>query len=151
MKLLNDFYRIDSRMADCGDTLFGISLLPDFCAYEGHFPGNPVSPGVCSMQMIKECAELLSERRLFLAHIAKCRFSAVITPHTTPHLQLHMQLSAVIPQRFQPDEEAAADRTGAERTAEECVKAETAYHVCATLFDDTTIYIQFKGELTTVR
>ena len=25
--------------------------------FQGHFPNNPVSPGVCNIEMIKECAE----------------------------------------------------------------------------------------------
>jgi 3-hydroxyacyl-[acyl-carrier-protein] dehydratase len=120
--LLNDYYRIDSRMTDGGDTLFGISLLPGYNAYKGHFPGNPVSPGVCNIQLIKECAEKLAGRRLFLAHIAKCRFSAVMTPHTTPHVQLRMQITE----------------------GETCSAR-------ATLSDDTTIYLQFKGEFTTAQ
>ena len=122
MTLLNDYYRIDSRVVADGETLFGISLIPGYCAYKGHFPENPVAPGVCNMQMIKECAGLLAGRRLFLAFIAKCRFSAVISPLTTPHLQLRMKLSVVS-------------------------SAEKTYSVHATLSDNTTTYIQFKGEL----
>ena len=122
LTLLNDYYRIDKQVADGDETLFGITLLPDFIAYKGHFPGNPVSPGVCNIQMIKECAEQLTCKRLFLPYIAKCRFSAVITPLTTPQLQLRMRL----------------------------IKAETAYHLHATLFDDTTTYIAFKGEFTAI-
>jgi len=123
MTLLNDYYRIENRVADGGDTLFDIALLPNYCAYAGHFPGNPVAPGVCNIQMIKECAELLAGRSLFIVHIARCRFSAIITPLATPRLQLRINVMPV------------TDET---------------YTISATLFDDTTTYIQFKGELITV-
>jgi len=120
--LLNDYYRIDMRIAIGDEALFRITLLPDYVAYKGHFPGNPISPGVCNIQMIKECVEQFAGKRLFLSTIKKCRFSAMITPLTTPQLQLRVQL----------------------------LKAEKLYNVCATLFDATTTYIEFKGEFTAI-
>lgn len=122
--LLNDYYRIDSQTAVGNEILFRVTLLPEYCAYAGHFPGNPVSPGVCNIQMVKECAVQLTGQPLFLCYISHCRWSAVITPQTTPHLQIRMQLS-----------EAENDR----------------YKVCATVCDDTTIYMKFNGELTPVK
>jgi len=104
------------------DTLFSITLLSDYCAYEGHFPGNPVSPGVCNIQMIKECAEQLAGKSLFLGYISRCKLSAVITPQTTPQLSLRMWLN----------------------------ETEGLYSVSALVGDGETIYIDFKGELTPV-
>ena len=123
MTLLHDYFIIDSRTADSDETLFCVTLLPEYKAYAGNFPANPVSPGVCNIQMIKECAEQLAGKHLFLGYISQCRFSAVVTQQTTPHLQIRMQL----------------------------VEADGTYRVCATVCDDTTIYIDFKGELTPVK
>jgi 3-hydroxyacyl-[acyl-carrier-protein] dehydratase len=117
---MNDYFHIESCKVEGDETLFEVTLLPDYCAYKGHFPENPVSPGVCNIQMIKECAQLLTGKRLFLSHIAKCRFSAVITPQKTPHLKMRMLLSEV----------------------------DTLYKVQAVVFDDSTTYIEFKGEFT---
>jgi len=124
--LLNDYYSINSRIVNKDNTVFGITLLPAYCAYAGHFPGNPVSPGACSMQLIKECAEQIVGKRLFLAFIAKCRFSAVMTPQLMHGLQLRMQLSPT---------STLWERPG------------SGYQVRATLFDANTTYIEFKGEL----
>ncbi|MDR2916698.1 MAG: beta-hydroxyacyl-ACP dehydratase [Tannerella sp.] len=123
MTIIDDYYKIDSRIAEGDDTLFCVTLLSGYRAYEGHFPGNPVSPGVCNIQMIKECAEQLAGKHLFLGYISQCKLSAVITPQTTPHLQIRMQLSEV----------------------------EDLYKVRAIVFDDTTTYIDFKGELIPVK
>ena len=122
--LLNDYYRIDGRIAEKDVTLFSLTLLPDYHAYAGHFPGNPVSPGVCNIQLIKECAEQLVSKRLFLAFIAKCRFSAVLTPQSTPRLQLRMRIA-------------------------NCESDEFTIH--ATLFNDAITYIEFKGYFTAIR
>jgi 3-hydroxyacyl-[acyl-carrier-protein] dehydratase len=31
--------------------------------FEGHFPGQPVVPGVCMMQMVKEIIEKVTEKK----------------------------------------------------------------------------------------
>ena len=121
--LLNDYYRIDKMAVHGHTTLFDITLLPDYGAYKGHFPGHPVAPAVCSIQMMRECAAQLAGQPLFLSTITKCRFSAMITPSTTPQLQLQMKL----------------------------INADMTYILHATLLDDSTTYIEFKGELTTVQ
>ena len=118
--LLNDYFRIDGRTAENDQTVFRVTLLPGYGVYAGHFPGNPVSPGVCNIQMIKECAELLIGKPLFLGYIDQCKFSAVITPQATPHLQVRMQLT----------------------------QTDLLYKVRATVCDGTTSCIEFKGELT---
>jgi 3-hydroxyacyl-[acyl-carrier-protein] dehydratase len=133
--LLNEYYKVNRRVDENDDTLFDITLLPEFHAYAGHFPGNPISPGVCNIQMIKECAEQLACKRLFLGNIAKCRFSAVLTPQSTTRLQLRMRLA----------------ETSANVIARSETTKQSGYNVQATLFDDTTTYIEFKGEFTAVR
>lgn len=147
--LLNAYYRIDSRVTKDDDTLFSVTLLPDCEVYKGHFPGNPISPGVCNIQMIKECTELLMGKRLFLTFIDKCRFSAVITPPksaqaTTP-LKLQIQLSATGGMN-----ETLADTVVGEW--QEAINGEdSALKVRATLFDDTATYIEFRGEFIEMR
>jgi len=124
--LLNKYYRIEDIDSQCEETVprqytFTIALIPDYIAYEGHFPGNPVAPGVCNIQMIKECVELLIAARFFLAEITQCRFMAVVIPEISSSLRLHIQLS------------------GAE--------AKGRYKTVAFLYDDRVTYMEFKGEL----
>ena len=141
---MNDYYKINSRTADGEATLFDVSLLPDYCVYSGHFPGNPISPGVCSIQMIKECAEQLTGHRLFLAYISKCRFSAMISPKMTPRLLLRMHLSK---DGFRFPANSLHGSNGIlQRSFEQHINFSEMFNIIATLFDDTTSYIEFKGE-----
>jgi len=144
---MNDYFKIESCVVEDDEAFFSVILLPDFCGYAGHFPSTPVSPGVCNIQMIKECAELLSDRHLFLTSIDKCKFSAIITPHSTPQLKLRMHLSE-------------AEEAGNMRPHESCKHLSQTeigsmpfglqfYEACkvrAALYDETTTYIDFKGE-----
>ena len=142
---MNNYYKINSRTDDGESTLFNVSLLSDYHIYSVHFPGNPVSPGVCNIQMIKECAEQLTGRRLFLAFITKCRFSAMITPKMTPKLWLRMRLSK---DGFRFPEDSVHGSTGGFQRCsfEEHLNFSEMFNIKATLFDDITTYIEFKGE-----
>jgi len=142
---MNDYYKIESHDVEGDEHDYCITLLPDNCVYAGHFPGNPVSPGVCNIQMIKECAELLSGQSLFLAFIDKCRFSAVITPQTTPQLRLRLRLSETeatgnMKPAGQQQQLYESGRMGPDTKT---------YKVHAFLYDEITTYIEFKGEFVT--
>lgn len=71
-----------------------VKLNPDCAVYEGHFPGNPVSPGVCNMRMLQQCAEQVVGKELQIQQIDSCRFLSVITPKT--HSVLTVRISCTM-------------------------------------------------------
>jgi 3-hydroxyacyl-[acyl-carrier-protein] dehydratase len=82
MKLNGDFFRIESRLEGLpqGQSGFNVILNPDHLIYKAHFPGQPVTPGVCILQMIQE---LLSEQygtRLYISKIKNAKFINMISP-----------------------------------------------------------------------
>jgi 3-hydroxyacyl-[acyl-carrier-protein] dehydratase len=48
--------------------------------FEGHFPGQPVVPGVCMMQMIKELLESATTQSFNISKASEMKFLAVIDP-----------------------------------------------------------------------
>jgi 3-hydroxyacyl-[acyl-carrier-protein] dehydratase len=64
-------------------TLFEVRLNPAHPLFGGHFPGNPVLPGVCSMMAVRECAGLVAGRALRYASVGECKFLKAITPDDT--------------------------------------------------------------------
>ena len=80
MDLKDKYYRIINRRVDCNSYIFEISLLSGHDVYNGHFPGNPVSPGVLSIQIIRECCEDILEKNLTIKTINLCRFISVLRP-----------------------------------------------------------------------
>lgn len=91
--LLNRYFTVASEQAQEDGYLFDLRLLADCEVYKGHFPGNPVSPGVCSLQMIKECAERITGKPLFLRLVNQCRYTALVSPQVCPDLQLHLSVT----------------------------------------------------------
>ena len=87
--LIKDYYTIENVLKqDDGIVRFDISLNADCPVYEGHFPGEPVSPGVCNIQMIKECAEQVAGKSLFLNNLQQCRLTTVVTPLAHPQVEV---------------------------------------------------------------
>ncbi|MBR1809825.1 MAG: beta-hydroxyacyl-ACP dehydratase [Paludibacteraceae bacterium] len=90
--MIDDFYTISNCQTDALNGEFEVELRPDCQVYKGHFPGKPVSPGVCSIQMIRECAEHVLDSRLHLRLIKQCRLTLLLSPALTPHLTVVVAL-----------------------------------------------------------
>jgi len=72
---------------------FRFTLNPGSDVYRGHFPGNPVAPGVCTLQMVKECLQSILRRdSLRLSQVRQCRFSRLLRP-SDKQLELSIRLS----------------------------------------------------------
>lgn len=91
--LKDSYFKILSQQTDGADTQFEVEMLASHPVYEGHFPGKPVSPGVCNMQMLKECAETLIGREMMLNFVKQYRMMAVMSPQATPQVQIRMNLA----------------------------------------------------------
>ena len=61
--------------------------------FAGHFPGNPVTPGVCMMQIVKELTEEFTGLKLFLKTASNVKFMAIINPFETPDLKLQLDIN----------------------------------------------------------
>jgi 3-hydroxyacyl-[acyl-carrier-protein] dehydratase len=70
--------------------MFETTLNPGHAVFAGHFPGNPVLPGVCSMMMVRECASRLVGRELRYAAVKECKFLAAITPDLRLTIKLNL-------------------------------------------------------------
>jgi 3-hydroxyacyl-[acyl-carrier-protein] dehydratase len=83
MKLLNDFCTIKQASSEGTDFEYILSLNKEHFIYKAHFPGNPITPGVCIIQFCKELMEQQTGETLFLQKIHNVKFLAVIDPTVT--------------------------------------------------------------------
>ncbi|MDR6921697.1 3-hydroxyacyl-ACP dehydratase [Chryseobacterium sp. 2987] len=92
--LLTDFYTLESyEKGENGSFTAHISLQKEHDIFKGHFPGNPVTPGVCMMQIVKELAEKFTGSELFLKTASNVKFMAIINPFETPDLKLQLDIT----------------------------------------------------------
>jgi hypothetical protein len=92
MKLKNNLYKIISKEEVNSIFNYTVELNPSCVIYQAHFPGEPITPGVCIVQIGKEVIEdLLLEqssesRRLEIIKAKNMKFLSVISPNETPIL-----------------------------------------------------------------
>ena len=91
--LLDRYFSIKEGKKNESGSEFLITLNPDHQVYQGHFPGDPICPGVCSIQMVRECAEISMGKRITISAISQCRFSELLTPAKNKELLLRMTLN----------------------------------------------------------
>ena len=80
MILLNDFYTILQKETSPGVAKAKISINKNHRILEGHFPGLPVVPGVCMLQIVREIMEVISGKELKIAGADNMKFLSVINP-----------------------------------------------------------------------
>jgi 3-hydroxyacyl-[acyl-carrier-protein] dehydratase len=100
----------------------GISLDPGHAIYQGHFPGNPVVPGVCQIQMVKELVEMTVDLALKLVESDTVKFLSMIVPQQNPQLQCNLLIKKI------------SDRH---------------YTATASIGSGETVFLKFKGKFET--
>ncbi|BAU54308.1 3-hydroxyacyl-ACP dehydratase [Mucilaginibacter gotjawali] len=96
-------------MLKTNDALFGISKIEqhynaisatidinkDCDIFNGHFPGQPVIPGACMLQIVKEVLEQALGTPLRLKKAEHLKFLTMIDPETTPSANLDVAYKSV--------------------------------------------------------
>jgi 3-hydroxyacyl-[acyl-carrier-protein] dehydratase len=117
--LKNDFFYIQSVNDDHGVISAMLVINPVHEIFQGHFPGQPVVPGVCMMEMVKEVTETVTGREMFLQKADTIKFLSVIDPNINRNIQARITYVNGEDQLITFD---------------------------ATLFKEDIIYLKFKGE-----
>jgi len=91
--LKNDFYNIilSEEKPDC--FIFEIKFNPKHKIYDGHFPANPVVPGVCLVQIIKELTEEITRTKLMLVSSENIKFLNAINPVKTGSVNIEISVN----------------------------------------------------------
>ncbi|WP_262149635.1 3-hydroxyacyl-ACP dehydratase [Chryseobacterium foetidum] len=94
--ILTDFYTLEGyEKSENGSFSACITLNQNHEIFKGHFPGNPVTPGVCMMQIVKELTEEFTGNKLFLKSASNVKFMAIINPFETPNLTMQLDIKEV--------------------------------------------------------
>lgn len=74
------------------DLIFRIKLNPKHKIFQGHFPNNPILPGVCQVQIIKEL--LLTEYSEYSCIVSSkaIKFLHVINPNETETFDVNFKI-----------------------------------------------------------
>ena len=80
MRLIDDLFILDAIHET--ETGFEAELRtnPSHFIYKAHFPGNPITPGVCVIQVAGELLERKTNRKVYLKTLKNVKFLSVIIP-----------------------------------------------------------------------
>lgn len=84
MRLKDNLYTISDVQCAEGTTHFRVTLNAAHTIYRAHFPAEPVTPGVCLVQMAVELAEVSLGQPLQLKKAVNVKFLSVVSPLATP-------------------------------------------------------------------
>jgi len=119
--LLNDFYTLTHHETAPGTVKATLAIQRNHKIFDGHFPGLPVVPGVCMMQMVREIMELSTKQTLRIAEADNMKFLSVINP------EQHKDVEATIAYTEEPGQ----------------------WMINATLFAGTVTFFKIKATLKT--
>ena len=117
--LLNDFFTINDTVTSETEIWAELLINANHKIFEGHFPNQPVVPGVCMMQMVKEILEQVIGKETNLLKALDMKFLAVINP--IENNLIHASIKY------------ATDESG-------------TINVVASLFKDELVHFKFKGQ-----
>ena len=119
--LLSDLYTVEQSDRDVsGKRLTAlIRLNPFHEIFKGHFPGNPVLPGVCIIQILKEILMGQLDNNLVFNNLGSIKYFSVINPEINWLLNFDIELM-------------------------ETEKGDTSFN--ARIYSESVVYCRLKGD-----
>ncbi|WP_138475850.1 3-hydroxyacyl-ACP dehydratase [Dyadobacter bucti] len=87
---LNDLYTITETDSSAGQINSEIKINGGHRLFKGHFPGEPVTPGVVQLQIVKEILEAHLQKKLSMKSLRVCKFLSILNPEITPVVQIRI-------------------------------------------------------------
>jgi len=86
----NDIFKIESLEHTGGEIKAALTINPDSDIFKGHFPGQPVVPGACMLQIVKDVLEQALNMALILKKADNLKFINMIEPGSVSAVQLNI-------------------------------------------------------------
>lgn len=84
--LKDNFFTIEERTQTEKGWEYCIAINASHAIYQAHFPQNPVTPGVCIVQMMKEIAEDCCSKSFFICSLKNVKFLQILNPIENPEV-----------------------------------------------------------------
>jgi 3-hydroxyacyl-[acyl-carrier-protein] dehydratase len=118
--LLGDFFSLSYLKTENQTVRATFLLNSNHRIFEGHFPGFPVVPGVCMLQMIKETFEHAMKKQTLLKKADHLKFLSVINPLETTNVEAELNFN---------------------------IRKDHLIELTASIYNENRIFFKFKGLL----
>ena len=94
MRIEGNFYTTNSITSPAeGEHNVVVTLMKEHHIYEGHFPSQPVVPGVCTLTIIRETLGEILSRPVSFASIKDCKYVSALIPEEGLRISINLSLS----------------------------------------------------------
>lgn len=112
MILLDNLYTIVSTPEESTEAVrFQIRLNADSVIFKAHFPGEPIMPGACIVQMVQELFSVWTKREVEIAKIVNLKFLSVIKPDEVLDLDVAIKIKKEEDQQVHINADIVKDET----------------------------------------
>ena len=95
MILKNELYTVTGTNVTDTTAEYNLEMNARHFIYKAHFPGQPITPGVCIVQIAKELLEDYVQKPLEIVKIKNVKFLSVITPDETTSVTYQLAKVAI--------------------------------------------------------
>lgn len=92
MILKDNFYTIKELVFVENSIEATLSINSKHSIFEGHFPNNPVTPGVVEMEIVKEIVSVALKNPVKMTKMSNCKFLAILNPVNSPEVKLKIDV-----------------------------------------------------------
>lgn len=112
MIFLDNLYTIVSTPEESTEAVrFQIRLNADSVIFKAHFPGEPIMPGACIVQMVQELFAVWTKREVEIAKIVNLKFLSVIKPDEVLDLDVAIKIKKEEDQQVHINADIVKDET----------------------------------------
>ncbi len=88
-----ELYRLTDGGKQEETWLFEAELNPEHAVLKGHFPGNPVMPGVCTLRLVRACVSEALGYPVMFSSIKSCKFLSTVLPAAGERMQVAFSIT----------------------------------------------------------
>ncbi|HET9053568.1 MAG TPA: hypothetical protein VFM90_05310 [Cyclobacteriaceae bacterium] len=89
---LNNLFSVDQLTTNASSVEAVAHIDKNHQIFEGHFPGQPVVPGVCMLHLVKELLEQWAGKNLRIQSAANIKFLSIIDPAVNDRVHVSIQI-----------------------------------------------------------
>ncbi len=86
--LIDQFFTITEKHREGNHLELKAELNPEHDIFNGHFPGDPIVPGVCQIQIVSDILSTEEQATYYLSSSNQIKFISVIKPQETPSFHI---------------------------------------------------------------
>ena len=109
--LLKDLYRIVKKSVDKYSFSVTILINPEHIVFKGHFPEQPVVPGVVQLQIVKELMEKHLDKKLMLNKVTQVKYLVPVIPDEEVEIIVNISFKEIDEKEIKVDATLDANKT----------------------------------------